>query len=427
MICPVCGRETTQMKDGKEFYLPCLCSWERGFHERLKRTIGSAYWTKTLSDWNPPLFNQPCTFSDLMRVQKLAVISRLWSFCFKEVEIEGKKAPILKQSLSSNRNLFIRGPAGSGRGLLSSCIKMMAAMKDITTTELPCEFDIFKTEVHESSSYSQAGEEARLVVYRKYIDPILFVLENIRSENINKNSQFQKKFRASDNIDSLLAKRQGKVGSMLVTSQDFLGDIGYYYGDRLIEELSSDRTMMILLLHPKEADSLRLALIQRQKSMVGVLYNYDKSIDKKYKRRIDKQSQIEDMSLIEEGMYFEDAFEEIPVSDKETATTQSIQGLFSTGSEQIPYDRFIIDIYTKFEANKKEQNTVYQRGIQQAITNGVKACKELSSLMTDRECFEIGKMLAMASKRDKNHLKEIEGKAAEMILVMSGKKVEHGS
>ena len=414
------------MKDGKEFYLPCLCSWERGFHERLKRTIGSAYWTKKLDDWNPPLFTQPCAFSDLMRVQRLAVISRLWSFCFKEIEIEGKKAPILKQSLASNRNLFIRGPAGSGRGLLASCIKMMAAMKDISTTEKPCEFDIFKTEVYESSSYSQAGEEMKLVVYRKYIDPLLFVLENMRSENINKNS-FQKKFRSADAIDSLLAKRQGKVGSMLVTSQDFLGDMGNYYGDRLVEELSTDRTMMILLIHPKEADSLRLALIERQKSLVGVLYNYDKSVDKKDKRRIDKQSQVEDMSLIEEGMYFEDAFEEIPVAEAETASMQSIQDLFSTGSEQLPYDRFIIDIYTKFEANKREQSSVYQQGIQQAMVNGVKACKELSSLMTDKECLEIGKMLAMASKQDKNRLKELEEKAAEMVLVMSGKKVAHGS
>ena len=61
------------------------------------------------------------------------------------------------------------------------------------------------------------------------------------------------------------------------------------------------------------------------------------------------------------------------------------------------------------------------------MVNGVKACKELSSLMTDKECLEIGKMLAMASKRDKNRLKELEDKAAEMILVMSGKKVPHGS
>lgn len=421
-ICPVCGRTTIQIKDGKEMYLPCLCVWERGFHERLKRTVGSSYWTKTLSNWNPPLFDRPCSFHDLIRVQKLVVISRLWSFCFKEVTLDEKKVPSLKQSIAHNRNLFIRGPSGSGRGLLTSCVKIFAAMKDISITELPCEFDIFKTEVAESSSYSKSGEDARLVVLRKYIDPLIFVLENIRSENINKNSQFQKKYKAADQIDAIFAKRQSHSGSIIITSQDFLGDIGDYYGDRIVEEMSLDKTMMILLFHPSEIDALRVALVHRQKSFASVLSNYDNNTSKKDKRRIDKQSQAEDMSLIEEGMYFEDAFEHIPVPDEEAASAHSIQSLFSTGNEHLPYERFVIEVYNKFEENKKEQNVVYQKGIQRAMINGVKACKELSSLMTDRECLELGKMIATASKRDKSKLKEIEEKAFDMVLTMSGKK-----
>jgi hypothetical protein len=132
------------------------------------------------------------------------------------------------------------------------------------------------------------------------------------------------------------------------------------------------------------------------------------------------------MSLIEEGMYFEDAFEEIPFPETEVASMQSIQALFATGSEQLPYDRIIIDIFTRFETNKKEQNSVYQKGIQQAIINGVKACKEFACLMTDRECLEIGKMLSSASKKDKNRLTEMESKAADMVAAMSGKKESHG-
>jgi len=427
--CPVCGRQTVLEKDGKEIYLPCLCVWERGFHERLKKTVGSPYWTKTLSDWNPPVFKQLNSFPELMEIQKFVAISRLWSFCFKDCVINGKKTPSLNNSIHTNRNLFIRGPAGSGRGLLCSTVKMLAAMKDISTTELPSEFDIFKTEVFEASSLSKSGEDAKLVVYRKYIDPALVVLENMRAESRkNENSLFQKKFRSADFIDAIFAKRQGQQGSLLITSLDFLGDIGDYYGERIIEELSSEKTMMIILLHPKEANSFRLGLMGRHKALCSILSNYDKTAEEKSKdkRRIDKQSQAEDMALIEEGLYFEEAFEEIPIPEGEVRSTQSMQGLFSTGYD-LPYERQIVEIYNRFEANKKEQNAVYVRGVQQAIINGIKACKELATLMTDKECHEIGKMISLASRKDKTKIEEIRQKTSEWVLVISGKKDKNAS
>ena len=179
-VCSRCGQPTAKEEDGKVTYLRCYCDWQRGYAERLRRTIHPEFLkpVKTIKDWNPKLFTTG--FAEMMEVQKVLAIKRLRDFAYGQDY--DRKA--LDSNLAERKNLFIRGPSGSGRGLLLATIKLHAAIREITVTPLPCDYDIFRADYAEAESFGQIGEEKKLVIAEKYETPQIMVVENVDRKSV---------------------------------------------------------------------------------------------------------------------------------------------------------------------------------------------------------------------------------------------------
>src|SRR5258708_9399774 len=133
-FCNVCRQPKNEFVNGMEILRRCRCDWEIGFQERYEKTVTREFRKKilgkplTLTDWDPPLFKNGGNgkFTNFINVMKAAVAFRLHRYCFEVLNFcEDTKAReyALEKSVGLRRNLFIRGPAGSGRGLLVAIMK----------------------------------------------------------------------------------------------------------------------------------------------------------------------------------------------------------------------------------------------------------------------------------------------------------------
>lgn len=418
--CSKCKKNLNTIKNGKIVYLRCLCEWERGFHERLKKTVHVDFLKpiKTINDWDPPVLHGG--YEEFMAIQKSLAIRRIYEFAFEEYSSKPNYA--LAKNIIHNNNLFIRGPNGSGRGLLSATIKILAAIRDISCTSIPCDFDLFKIDLSDSEIFGNSGENAKIRLYEKYECPEICIIENMRAEQKIKFNDKYKKFRGANSFDGLLAKRMSKPGILLITSSDFIGEIMESLGDRLLEVLSLDKTKLILLLSPQESILLKDALRNRKKyiiSRINPLFNENQ--DKKLtgeKRLLERMTEETQLSFVEEALFFEETFKIPPTPGM---PVMSIQKLFAAGINVWSNPEKIMPIWENFCSMKEKKGIDYIDGIKKAKKDVVRSCKELSEKMTEKELLEIGSMLSMSCKLSCNDdkIKEFLEKTKSITKLMS--------
>jgi hypothetical protein len=397
----------------------------------VQKTIHPTFWkdrVRTIGDWSPPLFKaeRAGLFRDLIRTQKVLAMSVLYEFCFKELKAEddGRKVYALDRSILTGKNLFIRGPLGSGRGLLAASIKMQSAARDISTTPLPSEFSALRGMLHEYESYGAEREITRSIVHDSFVGVKLMFLEDIHCETKTLGRQnVIIKSKYANTFDSIFAKRAQQEGAMVFTSSDFAGEIGDSIGDKLQEILESDSTYQIIMVSPVEADAL-LRSLRARKNMFSIqltkLLNEEKTkkktSSKGNKAMIEGIEEGFGVESIKEGFYFEEAFPNIP---GETPEIHMVANESCSSEIKEKYEEFIK------EKNESPRGLSYYNGLNTAIVNAVGACKELSGKMTHREMKLIGQMMSVATQAD-NSLNEKVQYAIKLRNLMDGKSDDSG-
>lgn len=414
-LCEKCGnlRSTTDAS-GKTTYLRCQCDYQRELLERRRATIDKSYWGLTMGDWTPKMFAEPNqgAFKNYIRVQRLAALHRLWEYCFRPERNGDAVRYALQQSVDCGRNLFIRGPKGSGRGLLSACVKTAAAIKGISTTPLSCDISVFKNEIQESESFSKSGDDAKINIWQKYQTPSLLVLENATADKQRdmRGVNVPKTFKYSGSIDSLLAKRVPQAGSLLMTSFDFIGEIADTLGSVLYEVLLSEKTLPLVLLDVKEAEAILWTLGARKRFMFEVVNSFKAT--GKAERKLQQERLQEKISLetLREGIYFEDVFQNIPDAREVVGTeASSIHDQFEVDGSK--FEPKALEVWAKFLDDKGKKSLAYENNRQVVLISAIKSCKELSSRLSDKECQEIGRIASKATAKDLSSIQNLEERA----------------
>jgi hypothetical protein len=277
---------------------------------------------------------------------------------------------------------------------------MHSAARDISTTPLPAEFSALRGMLHEYESYGAERDMTRSIVHDSYVGVSLMVLEDIHCETKTLGRQnVVIKSRYANTFDSLIAKRAQQEGSMVFTSSEFAGEIGDSLGDKLREVLESDSTYEIVMVSPVEADALLKSLRARKGMFATQLAKFDK--EKTKKGPVPKGNKamgeaIEEgfgIESVTEGLYFEEAFPSIP------GETDRLSTMLALSPDRFPEIQGTYEEYLA-EKNQSPRGLAYYNGINTAIVNAVRACKELSEKMTHREMRLVGQMMSAATQAD---------------------------
>jgi hypothetical protein len=397
--CPSCGDPKNELRDGVEYLLRCNCDWERGFIERVRKTVNPSCWrvdernrdVKKLTDWDPPIFNQDVdsTFHNLLVVQKAILMRRLNDFCFKILEKNektGEKKYALSQSVDLGRNLFIRGPSGSGRGLIVASIKLLAAVKDMSATPNPGEWVTMRNDLIESESFGITGDMAKIRVNENYAVVDLLTIENLRPEG-RETDERARRGRGIAALDDLLSRRMARRGSTIVTSSDFVKQIGETVGDKMHEMLTSPKTMLVLLLSKAESRECFNAI----KTKENVYNDPKKGVGKLC---IDGKSSVQERFAtkettvsFEEALYFEHAFNP---DGKGHVTQQMRLGLGD-------WPKSTQDVWLKFDEEREKNTLDFQDRINKTYMSIAGMCS-FATKMSDREKIEVGRLMSYARK-----------------------------
>lgn len=410
-----------------EYILRCTCDWERVYHEIIAKTVHPSFLRKggfkTMKDWSPPIFKNGGNthFQQLIKAQKAVVIKRVYDFAFKLLSSDkgNLKKYAIDKSVESGRNLYIRGPAGSGRGLLMACMKMLAAARNISTTPNPSDWATFKSDLLDAENYNRSGEEAKILVNERYKNVQILTLENVRGEGAGAFSQDRKyfsKFKASAALDDVISKRLAKPGSMIFSSSDFIRQFGDSMGDRLPEVLISDATSLVLMFSPIEADDLLRGLKEKLNSYWQYrLFFYDKA-EKNQKDKYQERLQEEQaLKTIEDSLYFESEFWHMPNFGEAAGDSLEIETQSNTALiEMFPgkWDKRVLALMSKFREEKKNESLGYKENRKRVLIAASEKSKP-SERMTDKERHETGLLMSIACKPPKE-LNEIMVKAIEL-------------
>lgn len=409
-FCEICKEPKNDLRNGTEIILRCTCDWARGFHERIKHTVRRDFWDpkivdpedkneiklKTIDHWDPPIFANggPGRFKNFIKIQKANAILRLNDFCFKllKKDSNGVKHHALDHSIERGRNLFIRGPYGSGRGTLLANIKFFAALRDISSTPVPYDWAVFKSEIIAADSWSKDGALAKADITEHYRQVKLLTLEGLKGEgSIYSDDKRPKRFRSASSIDEMLTRRQMASGSMVFTSDDFIRQIGDSIGDRLPEILTSSNTVLILLFSPLEADGLLDGLIKR-------LTLFRASAEKLVKRDSLKTAADNELALqdVEQALYIEHAFPEIPATTGVGAVKLKAESLHMKLGIANKYPDEMKRLWTDFCTDREAKNLKFQEMMNKTYVSVVSECKQLAAHMTEKEMLDTGRMMSMA-------------------------------
>ena len=426
-FCDACGEPKNDLRNGIEFILRCHCDWERGFFERLKKTVNPTCWKsengrapKNISNWNPPIFIRGggSKFRALITVQKCLAMARLYEFCYKLLEHDkesGFRKYALSRSVEVGLNFFVRGPAGSGRGLLMAEMKKLAAVKDISATPNPGEWALFKNDMIESESgMFTIAEAARVRVTECYANVNFLTLENVRAEIQGRNGPW--KFKAASSIDALLSNRQVRPGCMAMTSGDFIGQFGDSFGDKLPEVLTSDKTLLLLMFSPAEADALLKSLQERYERLLNTVKRLDLSAKAESGGSIkDRMSEKEMLDSVSEVLYIEELFPNIPVgfNSNRSATREADSLTYNLSMFGEKWKEQAVEIYKKFVQEKEERSLTFKERSARVCVSVVEGCGELAKKMTYKEMLETGRMMSYACV-EKDKLQEMCEKAREL-------------
>lgn len=422
--CHKCGFPKTALRMDRdvpvEVIKRCHCDWKRACDTRVADTIHESFHKKSLRDWSPPIFKSECNFPTMMTAQKAITHKRLYEYCFKVVgkDERGYDKYALHFAIEQNRNLFIRGPQHSGRGLLMAAIKKAAAVKDISVTPLPGEFEVFKSDVIQAEAFGETGQEAKGEMRRQYLNPHILALENLRAESIIiKAGKAPHKFRGSNSVDDVFCRRSSQKGAIVLTSYDFAGEISDTIGNRLLEILAAESTAMILLFHPKEADALLSGLNVRR----GELFNHVKRVggSKAHSETTYDQNNggEHDINLFIEAMFFEEAFEEAPYNQggegNNIKSNISCQAYFNSKGHL--YGPRFHEAWRHFSESKKNQDANYQDGIRRALVEGAR--NGMPGKMIEKELLETGEIMSLAASEPR--LKRAVAEAKKMRDTMT--------
>jgi hypothetical protein len=270
-------------------------------------------------------------------------------------------------------------------------------MREISSTPLPGEWSTFKAELVESDNYSASGASAKLAIAESYRNVQLMTLENVRGEGTS--SLFEgkfayKKFRGATAFDELLTRRMSQRGSIVMTSLDFIGQIGESLGDRLPETLLSEKTSLVLMLSLTEADALLSSLKDRciRMNEACVRACGHEANDPSSKDFTGRRTGEAEADLIKSALYMGDVLGNIPgrgmsikpCIDKLNAAVQK--------GSATPVAK---EVCQKFTAEKKTNGLDYQQNLKRAMILAVMDCG-FASKLTERECLEIGEMASIA-------------------------------
>jgi len=378
--CPDCGEPLNAWRDGREVVLRCTCDWEKGFHQRTKMTIHPTFYVggvKKMVHWRPPMFgvDPQSHIYNFMVAQKAITIRRIHDFCFGG---EG-----LEESLSKGRNLFIRGPKGSGRGLIVASIKFYAAAKDISATPVSGDWALFKNEVMEAESFSKTGEMSKASLGQAYVNVELMTLENIRAESGLMPTG--RKARGAAVIDMILAKRQARRGSMVFSSFDFAGEFGVTFGDKLLEIVMDESTAMALLFSPQEVDVVVKATDNKLEHARKVFSDMaGKTRKKNWNEEL--KDQDEDERVVFELM----ACSSLLSSYDEVSA--ELMAYREAGDN--PYLRALL---AHIEADRLDDPLSYDDRMRKTITEILRRSKHMSDKMTDKEVQELASIMRLSS------------------------------
>lgn len=438
--CPECGEPSIVSRDGKEVHKRCACDWERGFISRVARTVHREFWEDrvlNMADWRPSLFNKDNAglFRNLIRVQKAETIRAVYDFAY-DITSMGKDGSLrfsVEDSLAKGRNLFVRGPQGSGRGLLLAAIKMLCAMRGISTTPLPDDFAVCKSKVIEAEAFGKEGEEAKAAVDTCYANVALLVLQDVHGEyrtNFSSKEKVPVRSRGANGIDTLLARRLGKRGSLAMTSSEFAGQIGDTLGDKMMDILDSDKTRIATMFSPIEAEQFLHTLRDRHKMFDSQADGL--TGDEKKGRKTQEEQMGEDQlaESIKEGFYFSEAFPKIPNLGKERPDRDGREpedsdfklpifdlheGAINDG-ECPKYARKALE---EFVREREQGSHDYRENLRYARLNAVRACS-ISARMSEREMESVGRMLSDATSGP-DRVKEIVTGAIDIMHRMGGR------
>jgi hypothetical protein len=378
--CPVCGEPLNVLRGGKEIVLRCTCDWEKGFHERTKRTIHPSFYVggvKKMVHWRPPMFNvdPQSQVYNFMVAQKVIAIRRIYDFSFTKDGLEG--------SIAKGRNLFVRGPKGSGRGLIVASIKFYAAAKDISATPVSGDWALFKNEVMEAESYSKQGEMAKASLGQTYVNVDLMTLENIRAEPGLLSAG--RKIRGASVIDMVLAKRQAKQGSMVFSSFDFAREFGETFGDKLVEIINDDSTSMALLFSPQESDVIVKATENKLEQSRKAFYDMaGKTRKKNWNEELKDQDEDE-----------RTVFDLMACSSLLSASEEvSVELAAYREAGDNPYLRSLLK---HVEADRLDDPLSHDDRLRRTVIEILRKSRHMSDKMTDKEVQELATIMRLSS------------------------------
>lgn len=378
--CPKCGEPLNTLREGREVVLRCTCDWEKGFHQRVKRTIHPTFYVggvKKMIHWRPPLFNVDPNghLYNFMVAQKVLAIRRVYDFAFC--------GGGLAASLASSRNLFIRGPKGSGRGLIVASIKFYAAAKDVSATPASGDWALFKNEVMEAENFNRQGEIAKASLGSSYINVDLMTIENIRAEPGLVSTR--RKVRGAGIIDLVLAKRQSRFGSMVFSSFDFCKEFGDALGDKLPEIINEETTRLILLFSPQEADvSMRTVESRLEQCRKNFSDLAGKARKKNWREESSEQEQ--DRQIV---MDFMASSSLLPCSE---AVNMELSAFRTAGDN--PYVKSLLE---HVEAERLDDPLSYEESFRGAVFDVLRRSKYMSERLTDKETSELASIMRLAS------------------------------
>lgn len=435
-VCEKCGEPKFVDRGGREVQLRCRCDWVRGFTYRLRTTVPPDFWAmksgpKRMSDWSPKMFRPPnfMDFRDFARAQKSIAVKTIYDFAFR-TDRDGNVSMLMAAEMG--RNMAIRGPRRSGRGLLMACMKMLCATKDISTNPVPDEWSQMKYKLMGSEGLGgPLVEEAKLDVQSMYLDPKILFVEDIRGnrEKGFNGTETSRKIRGSTAMDNLLSERESQRKGCVLSSEEFSHQIGMSLGDKMLETLSDPRTERIILLSEPEAMDLLKSLNDRYKEFRKRVKNVASGVgDKRAKTVSDEHEEARSNVSVVEALHFSEAFRSFPNLANSSVTIdaykieQDLGSMIDMSPEDFPEE--VVEVYQDFVEEKGRRGASFLSAQVQAKRSVVKKT-DWGKMLSDAEADKVADILSAAC-RGSEYVDEMVREAKKLRAEMSGEEGPDG-
>jgi len=417
IVCKNCGHEINYVRDGVSYQSPCRCQRMKERRDRIVKTVDLEFFNpdgtiKLMNAWNPPMFATPTEFPGFMKAQRAIVLKKLYEFAFKPLD----DIRAMSRSVAGRINFFLRGPQGTGRGLIAANLKIAVAQGDLRATQrddrAAARFEVFKDICGKAMALGKAGDEAEFDINLYYHEVDVMFVEGVRADTrLNfSGDAVRHKFSGAPTIDSLIASR--RKGSMVITSHDFLGQIRETLGETFMDEMCSQRTMIGLLLSPAEADLLHGHLWKtygEYRTLIGKLRNKEAAGEKK--RLTDRAADKEDAALMREALLFGAAMEDhVPAGVKIVDMTRQLIEYKSLG-------RDAEEQFRRFVEDEVSGGRTFDEDKRLALGRAISSSQFLKDSIVDRERDELVKIVRLAINEER--VRNTEAACEEMIREMS--------